>query len=65
MCGRIGNRCIWRVREDDILQPRRPIPATTPAERNPDFEGINPEFVSGTGPEVSFKRSKNSDNFWI
>ena len=21
MCGRIGNRCIWRVREDDILQP--------------------------------------------
>ena len=35
------------------------------AERNPDFEGINPEFVSGTGPEVSFKRSKNPDNFWI
>ena len=33
--------------------------------RNPDFEGINPEFVSETGPEVSFKRSKNPDNFWI
>ena len=45
MCGRIGNRCIWRVREDDILQPRRPIPATTPAERNPDFTGINTKSI--------------------
>ena len=45
MCGRIGNRCIWRVREDDILQPRRPIPATTLAERNPDFTGINTKSI--------------------
>lgn len=45
MCGRIGNRCIWRVREDDILQSRRPIPAAAPAERNPDFTGINTEPI--------------------
>lgn len=45
MCGRIGNRCIWRVREDDILQSRRPIPAAALAERNPDFTGINTEPI--------------------
>ena len=36
---------VWRVREDDILQPRRPIPATTLAERNPDFTGINTKSI--------------------
>ena len=28
-----------------VLQPRRPIPATTLAERNPDFTGINTKSI--------------------
>ena len=44
---------------------RRPVFTPALTERNPDFESINTEFISGTGSEVSFERSKNPGNIWI
>lgn len=31
----------------------------------PIFDSINSEFISGTGPEISFEWSKNTGNIWI
>ena len=44
---------------------KKPVFTPAAAERNPNFDSINSEFISGTGPEISFEWSKNTGNIWI